>query len=100
MGLVRQKGKEPEKVACPNCGEPIASIERLEEITLFCKEFWGQCCCGQKYHLQLSVADMLVLSFPEKQLDIVLRIDEKKKGPVDTPGAGGQTQESGSKNAG
>jgi hypothetical protein len=72
VGLSRHKGKEPEKVACPTCGEPIARIGRLKEITLFCKEFWGQCSCGQRYHLKLAEGDILVLSFPEKQLDFLL----------------------------
>jgi hypothetical protein len=37
-----------EQIVCPNCGGPIASVQRLKEIIDFCKEFWGQCSCGEK----------------------------------------------------
>ena len=60
-----------EQLVCPNCGEPIASVERLKEIIVYCKEFWGQCTCGQKYSLRLSLHDTVVLSFPDRQLEIV-----------------------------
>lgn len=60
-----------EQIVCPSCGEPIASLQRLKEIVSFCKEFWGQCSCGQKYNLRLSMPDGVVLSFPDKQVVIV-----------------------------
>jgi hypothetical protein len=60
-----------EQVICPKCGEPIASVRRLKEITGFCKEFWGRCTCGLKYHIILSMADTVVLSFPDTRQEIV-----------------------------
>ncbi len=60
-----------EKVVCPNCGEPIASIERVKEIITFCKEFWDQCICGQKYNFRLSSPGTVVISFTDRQVEIV-----------------------------
>jgi hypothetical protein len=60
-----------EQIVCPNCGGPIASVQRLKEIIDFCKEFWGQCSCGEKYNLRLSVTGSVVLSFPDRQVDVV-----------------------------
>jgi hypothetical protein len=59
------------KVVCPNCGESIGREQRLKAVIDFCKESWGQCSCGQKYHVRLSTAGTLVLSFLEKQKEIV-----------------------------
>jgi len=60
-----------EQIVCPNCGEWITSVQRLKGIIDFCKEFWGQCRCGQKYRLRASGSEGVVLSFPDRQLDIV-----------------------------
>jgi len=65
-GVVRM-----EQIVCPNCGEPIASILRVKEIIGYCKEFWGQCSCGQKYNFRVSLLNEVVLSFPDRQVEIV-----------------------------
>lgn len=58
------------QLVCPNCGEPIGTVERLKEIVDFCKEFRGQCSCGQKYDLRLSATGSVVLSFPNRQAEV------------------------------
>lgn len=60
-----------EEIACPNCGQQITSIARVKEMIGYCKEFWGQCSCGQKYTFTLSLPDSVVLSFPDRQIEIV-----------------------------
>ena len=60
-----------EQIVCPNCGEPIASLPRVKELIDFCKEFWGQCSCGQKYNLRASPPDGVVLSFVDTQLEVI-----------------------------
>ena len=60
-----------EQILCPNCGEPIASLPKIKGIIGFCKEFWDQCSCGQRYQFKLSDPNTVVLSFPDRQLEIV-----------------------------
>jgi hypothetical protein len=61
-----------ERIRCSRCGEPIATVRRLKEIVEFCKEFWGQCSCGQRYRLIESPTGAVVLCFPDTQLEIIL----------------------------
>jgi hypothetical protein len=60
-----------DQIVCPNCGEPLGRVEKLKEVVKFCKEFWGQCACGQKYHLTLLIDDSVVLSYPDQEVEIV-----------------------------
>ncbi|MBW2058628.1 MAG: glucose-1-phosphate thymidylyltransferase [Deltaproteobacteria bacterium] len=58
-------------LACPNCGQLITRIDRVKEMIGYCKELKGQCSCGQKYAFTLSPPNTLVLSFPDRQVEIV-----------------------------
>jgi len=60
-----------EQILCPNCGERITSVGRVRDMVSYCKEFWGQCSCGQRYNLRLSCPDNVVLTFPDRQEEIV-----------------------------
>jgi hypothetical protein len=60
-----------DQIVCPNCGEPFGRVREFKELVKFCKTFWGQCSCGQKYHLILSTDDCMLLSFPERKMEIV-----------------------------
>jgi hypothetical protein len=59
-----------EQVLCPNCGKPILNRGEATEIIRFCKDFWGKCRCGEKYHFRFS-SDVLALRFPERRTEIV-----------------------------
>jgi hypothetical protein len=59
-----------EQVSCPNCGKPILNRAEAREIISFCKDFWGKCRCGEKYHFRFS-SDVLALRFPERRTEIV-----------------------------
>lgn len=67
-----------ERIVCPNCGEQIASVARVKEMIAYCKEFFSQCSCGQKYHIKLSFSGSAILSFPERQIEIYLQVPDKK----------------------
>ncbi len=60
-----------ERIGCPNCGEQITSVQRVKEMINYCKEYRGQCSCGQKYNFRLSLPQNVVLSFPDRQVEIV-----------------------------
>jgi hypothetical protein len=60
-----------ELIGCPNCGEQITSVQRVKEMIKYCKEYRGQCSCGQKYNFRLSLPQNVVLSFPDRQVEIV-----------------------------
>lgn len=59
------------QIVCPNCGEQMTSVQRVKEMIGYCKEFRGQCSCGQKYNFRCSLPDSMVLSFPDRQVEIV-----------------------------
>lgn len=60
-----------EQILCPNCGERISMVERFKQIMMVCKEFSGQCNCGQKFRLNVSEGTKVFLSFPDKQMEIL-----------------------------
>jgi hypothetical protein len=59
-----------DRIVCPHCGEQIGSLARIKDMIAYCKEFYGQCRCGQKYTIKLSLSNTTVLSFPDRQIDI------------------------------
>ncbi|NIO04913.1 MAG: hypothetical protein GTN74_09940 [Proteobacteria bacterium] len=78
--FVHQETQTPiiERIMCPNCGEEIASMGRVQELIAYCKEFFGQCSCGQKYHIALSLSGGAILSFPDRHIETYLQVLEKK----------------------
>jgi acetyltransferase-like isoleucine patch superfamily enzyme len=58
-------------IACPTCGRQITRVERVREMISYCKEFRGQCRCGQRYIFRRPLPHSLVLSFPDRQVEIV-----------------------------
>jgi hypothetical protein len=62
--------RREERILCPHCGEQIGSLARIRNMIAHCKEFYGQCSCGQKYTIKLSFANTTVLSFPDSQIEI------------------------------
>lgn len=59
-----------DRILCPHCGEQIGSLTRIRNMIAHCKQFYGQCSCGQKYTIKLSFANTAVLSFPDSQIEI------------------------------
>lgn len=59
------------RVVCPNCGEPIGSVDKIRAMIAYCKEFLGQCSCGLRYDIRVSSYGGASLSFPEKQIELV-----------------------------
>jgi len=76
------KAPATEQIMCPNCGAQIASIRRVQELIAYCKEFFGQCNCGQKYHIVLSFTGGAVISFPDRQIETYLQFPDKKHSPL------------------
>ena len=69
--LGSEEADRVEPIGCPNCGEQIRGVARVKEMIHYCKEFRGQCNCGQRYNFKLSLPDNVVLSFPDRQVEIV-----------------------------
>jgi len=67
-----------ESVVCPNCGEQISSVARVNEMIAYCKDFFGQCSCGQKYHIGLSYSGNAILSLPDRQIEIYLQFPDRE----------------------
>lgn len=72
-----------ERISCPNCGEQISSLGRVRELIVYCKEFFGQCNCGQKYYVRLSSSGGATLSFPDRQVETYLQIPERACSALD-----------------
>jgi hypothetical protein len=62
--------RKGDRILCPHCGEQIGSLNRINDMITYCKEFYGQCRCGQKYTIKLSLSNTTVLSFPDSQIEI------------------------------
>ncbi len=67
-----------ESIVCPNCGEQISTAARVEEMIAYCKDFFGQCSCGQKYHIGLSYSGNAILSLPDRQIEIYLQFPDRE----------------------
>ena len=59
------------QIVCPNCGEKIASVAKIKDMINYCKEFLGQCSCGQRYEIRISSSSTASLSFPDRQIDLI-----------------------------
>jgi len=59
------------QIVCPNCGEKIASVAKIKDMISYCKEFLGQCSCGQRYDIRISSSSTASLSFPDRQIDLI-----------------------------
>jgi len=59
------------QIVCPNCGEQIASVDRIRAMTAYCKEFLGQCSCGLGYQIRISSYGSASLCFPDRQIELV-----------------------------
>ncbi|NIQ38394.1 MAG: hypothetical protein GTN81_07385 [Proteobacteria bacterium] len=81
--LQNKEGATIERVMCPQCGEPFANLTRVKEVIVYCKEFFGQCSCGQKYHITLSLSGGAILSFPDRQIQTYLQVPDRKHAAPD-----------------
>jgi hypothetical protein len=78
-GQVRDSGPRDDQtmilerghIVCPNCGKPIASVERIRAMTAYCKELLGRCDCGLGYEIRVSSFGSASLSFPDRQIELV-----------------------------
>jgi len=59
------------EIVCPNCGERIESVGRVKQVIEYYKEFSDQCSCGQRYEVKPRSAESMILSFPDRQLEII-----------------------------
>jgi hypothetical protein len=59
------------RIICPGCGGQIETVARVKEVVARYKEFWDQCVCGQRYEVKAYHLDEVVLSFPDKQIEIL-----------------------------
>jgi len=59
-----------DQIVCPNCGEPLGRVGGLKEVVKSCGEFLAQCTCGQEYHLTLSTDDSMLLSYPDREMEV------------------------------
>ena len=48
-----------------------ADTAEISEVVKVCKAFLGRCNCGQKYHLTLSTDHAILLSYPDRKMEIV-----------------------------
>ncbi len=70
--LVRDRGNSKmEQLVCPKCGEPMGNMAGIRGILHSCpnRELQGQCSCGEKYVLRLSLYGV-VISFPDRQVSL------------------------------
>jgi hypothetical protein len=52
----------PDQITCPNCGELVASADRVENIIKHCEEMHGQCSCGQRYIIRVVFSNIQIFS--------------------------------------
>lgn len=60
-----------DRIMCPTCGDQIASVARVKDMITYCKEFLGQCACGERYEIKLYSSDNAVLYFPDKEMELI-----------------------------
>jgi hypothetical protein len=51
-----------DQITCPNCGEMVASADRVEGIMKYCEEMLGQCSCGQRYIIRVVFSNIAIFS--------------------------------------
>ncbi len=59
------------QIVCPNCGEQIMSVAKLKKVVAAYRGFKDQCICGQRYEGEPYLSDAMVLSFPDKQIELL-----------------------------
>lgn len=59
------------QIVCPNCGEPIGSVDKIKAMIAYCKEFLGRCSCGLRYDIRISSYGSASLTFPDKDIELV-----------------------------
>ncbi len=62
-----------ELVVCVKCGEPLGRMSGIKKMIANDpkQEFLAQCSCGQKYNLGLLTSDRMILSFSDKEVEII-----------------------------
>jgi acetyltransferase-like isoleucine patch superfamily enzyme len=68
-----------EQIVCYSCGSPIVSRQRAEEMIAYCKEFLGQCSCGQKYLINAAPYGGIILSFPDTEVPPLYQGGRKRR---------------------
>ncbi len=59
------------QIVCPNCGEQVESVARVKQVTTYYKGFRDHCSCGQRYEAKPHSSDRMILSFPDREVEII-----------------------------